>query len=407
MTSTLKGRDIICFTYADWHASWSTPQQLMSRLAPANRVLYVDQPRSFLYGLKRPDPQGAGQWHGPRLQEVRKNFFVYHLPHCYLPVGSLPLPLARAFLAVNSRLIARRVRRAAAALGFKDPILWNFSILHGYAGARVPAALRIYDIADEWARYIDHPESRKLTEEVDAHLTRSADLVFPSTTQIAAERKGLHPDMPIVPHGADYDHFARAQDPETAVPEDLLQRPRPVLGAVGVLDPARFDVELICHLSKSLPHWSIVIVGPAREGVDTARLEACPNVYLTGNRPIAQLPNYLKGFDVALIPYQVNEATANIYPLKLPEYLSAGKPIVAPAMPVLKPFSAVIAIAETYEAFVEAIEHARDENGPEAVAARQAVARENSWDRRVADKSAHVLRHLREEPLAAEEASQQ
>lgn len=404
MTQRLEGQDIICFTYADWHASWSTPQQLMSRLTPANRVLYVDQPRSFLYGLKKPDPQGAGQWTGERIQELRANLYVYHLPHCFFPIGNLPLSIARVFLWINSVLIALLVRRAVKRLSFREPVLWNFSILHGFAGKYIRARVRIYDIADEWSRYIDHPDSRQLTEEVDAWLTKQADLVFPSTAHIAEARKRLNRDMHVVPHGADYDHFAKAQDPATQVPQDLARLPRPVMGSVGVMDPARFDADLIEFLSKRLPKWSIILVGPARKGVDTARLEACPNVYLTGNRSIAELPNYLKGIDVALIPYRVNEATANIYPLKLPEYLAAGKPIVAVAMRVLLPFRDVITIANTYEAFAEAVEKSWLDQGADAIAARQAVARENSWDCRIAEKSDHLMRHLRGKPLTAEGA---
>jgi glycosyltransferase involved in cell wall biosynthesis len=392
--SGLRDQDIICFTYADWHASWSTPQQVMTRLCPSNRILYVDQPRSFLYNLKAPDPQGAGQWHGAAVQEVREDFHVYHLPHCFLPVGGLPLPIARCFIALNSLLIAWLVRRAAHRLGFKNPILWNFSILHGYAGKYLPVRLRIYDIADEWARYIEHPAARNLTEHLDAWLTRTADLVFPSTPQIAAARAHLHDDMPVIAHGADYDHFSRAQHPDTEIPDDLSEVPHPIVGAVGVMDPARFDEDLIVHLSGALPDWSIVLVGPARKGVDLARLEACPNVYLTGNRPIAELPNYLKALDVALIPYRVNEATANIYPLKLPEYLAAGKPVVAPAMPVLAPFGDVVHIVENHDAFVEAVRLAYHEQGAGPVAKRQAVGRDHSWDQRVAEKSDHVMRHL-------------
>jgi len=124
--------------------------------------------------------------------------------------------------------------------------------------------------------------------------------------------------------------------------------------------------------------------------VDAARLEACANVYLTGNKRIAELPNYLKGMDAVLIPYKVNEATRNIYPLKLQEYLAAGKPVVSPPMPAVQQYSDVVLIAQSHEAFVTRLEEALNLTDEAFVTARQAVARENSWDRRVEEKAGLV-----------------
>lgn len=390
----LDGQDILAFTYADWNASWSTPQQILSRLAPENRVLYVDQPRSFLYGLKGPDPQGAGAWQGPRLQEVRPNLFAYHPPHLFLPVGGLPLALAKTTLTLNGRLLAFLVRRQMRRLGMVDPLLWNFSPLHGTAIPHLRKCLTIYDVCDEWANYVGNVSGRKVLAWIEEHLCRSADLVFVGTENMKTLREVLNEHIEVIHHGADYEHFATAALPDTPVPEDIACLPRPVIGSVGVLDPFRFDVDLILSIARSRPDWSLALVGPPRADMDLDRLKSCDNVYLLGNKPIEDLPKYIKGMDVTIIPYKVNEATRYIYPLKLQEYLSTGKAVVSAALPAILPYEAVVYIARDNEDFLAKLGLALEEDNEERRAERQAVARQNSWTGRAQEKSEYVMQHL-------------
>ena len=398
----IEGYNILAFTYADWQASWSTPQQIMARLAPANKVLFVDSPRSFLYFLKPRDPQGAGVWGGPRLREISKNMWVYHPPHMFAPVGRLPFPIARQSLRVNGRILGAMVRKQMRDLGMRRrPILWNFSPLHGKAVQYLQRRLTIYDVCDEWANYVKHVSGKLVLGWMERDLCLGADLVFTGTEAARDKRIALNSETHVVHHAADFDHFSKAAQEATVVPPDMAKLPKPVIGSVGVMDPQRFDVELIEKLSATRPDWSFVLVGPARHDMDLTRLQKCPNVYLTGNKPIEELPNYLKGMDVLLIPYKVNDATSAIYPLKLQEYLATGKPVVSSAMPAVLPYRPKVKIADSHEAFLPAIEEALASPGD--AAARQAVARENSWERRVAEKSAHIERLLamRKESIGA------
>lgn len=389
------GRDVIAFSYSDWQASWSTPQQLMSRIAETSRVLYVDQPRSLFYGLKQRDPQGAGQWSGPPLQEVRPNLWVFHPPTSFLPLGGIPFPLAKHVLLHNGRQLAAQVNAAAEEIGLRNPVLWSFSPLHAGAVGHVPHMLHVYDIADDWVNYVKRRSGRQLVQWAEEYLCKNADLVLPSTENIQKKWLPFNTNSHVVPHAADYPHFAKAAAPETVVPDEIARLARPVIGSVGVIDPDRFDVELIEYLSAARPQWSIVLVGPPRADMDLGRIQKLPNVYLTGNKAIADLPNYLKGMDVCLVPYKLNEATKNIYPLKLQEYLATGKPVVSSAMPSIVPFEGAVRIARTREAWVEQIEAALREDGDAARAARQAIARENSWEHRAAEKWALIESALR------------
>jgi len=390
----LTGRDIVVFTYSDWLASWSTPQQIATRLAPANRVLFVDVPRPLLYGLKKSDPQGAGQWVGEPLQEVRPNFYVYHPPHIFLPFTGMPFVAMKVVLDFNGRALTKLLKKVLGQLGFAHPIVWNFSPLHGMAVERLDRCFTLYDICDEWANYLHSDSGRKLVAWIEERLCRGADLVFVGTDNAKPSRDPFNPEVHVVHHAADYGHFSKAALPETPVPDDMREIPRPVIGSVGVMDPARFDAELILRLAKQRPDWSLVLVGPPRADMDLGPLEGIANIHLMGNRAITELPAYLKAFDVAIIPYMVNEATRDIYPLKLQEYLATGKPVVSAALPALLPYGDVVSIAESHRDFEAKIAQAIQDDTPEARETRQEVARRNSWEQRVEEKSAHVVRLL-------------
>jgi len=389
----LEGHDIIAFSFADWKAPWGTVQQTMTRLAPANRVLYVDVPRSIVRAIRRRHNDDATPpWTGPRLQEVRPNLHVYHLPAVFAPIGRMPTAAAKLALRANGRVVARMVGRAARYLGLRRPIVWNFSPLHGEAVAAVDRSLTIYDICDEWASYARDATVRAVTAWEDRRLTAAADVVFVVTAAMKQRRAELNDEIHVVYNGVDVAHFEKAADPATPVPEDLARLPRPVVGAIGVFEGIRFDADLIAFLAAHRPRWSFALVGPVRPEVDVSALTRYPNVHLLGRRAIAELPGYLRGMDVTIIPYRLNETTRDIFPLKLPEYLAAGKPVVSPPLPACLLFQDVVGIAEGREAFVRRIEEALAEASDEKARARRAVARANSWERRIAEKAAHIER---------------
>ena len=178
----------------------------------------------------------------------------------------------------------------------------------------------------------------------DDDLTRRADLVITTAENLRASRAVLNPHTYHVANAADVAHFGRALDPTLPLPADIAAIPQPRIGVIGVHDE-RLDVEAIEAIALADPAWQVVLVGPVREGdVDEARLRALPNVHLLGDKPLAELPAYLKALDVALIPYKLNELTRNIFPLKLFEYLAGGVPVVSAALPELAPYAGMVAL---------------------------------------------------------------
>ena len=390
----IEGFDIVLFTYADWHAVKSTPQHMARLLARGNRVLFVDMPRSFFRFMKTPDPLSSEARSGKRLQEVLPNLFLYHPPQVFLPVGGFPFAWSSRALLWNGRLLASFVRAQMKRLGMRNVLFWNFSPIHGGAAPHIKSRLNIHDICDEWANYLPQASDRKLVEWMDCHLTQAADVVFVFSRHMASRRDGLCSETHVVYPAGDVAHYAKAAGEEAVVPEDLAVLPKPVIGAICVVDSARFDPSLLVYLGKHHPDWTVAVLGPVREGVDLSAVRPYPNIRIMENRPLETMPAYLKGFDVALVPYALNDATRGIYPMKLQEYLAGGKPVVSPRFPECASLGDVIYFSDSHEDFAANIARALSEDSPERQRARMEVARKNSWEERLEERSAHILRLL-------------
>jgi glycosyltransferase involved in cell wall biosynthesis len=194
----------------------------------------------------------------------------------------------------------------------------------------------------------------------------------------------------------DFAHFSRARDPEGAVPEDLLSLPKPVIGFLGAVSGYKLDTEWLLALARRHREASVVLVGPVGLGdkaTDVGVLSDEPNVHLLGHRPYESLPGYVKGFDVAVIPYKQNEYTANVFPIKFFELLASGKPVVISALPALADYYVQVEVARSAEEFVAACERALADPG-RTEAARLALAAENTLEHRVERMMAHVERAL-------------
>ena len=392
----LQGYDIVAFSYSDWYAVQSSPQHLMRVAAEQNRVLFVDVPRSFLRFFKRLDPLSSRVPVSRALEHVGDNMHVFHPAHRFLPVGRLPLYAAHKTLQLNGRMLAQMLHPILRELKFDNPILWNFSPLHGACLPHLPGRLTVHDICDDWSNYLHSPTARILVEDVDVALTKSADVAFVFSNYMLHRRAGLNDHTYVVLPAGDVKHYSQAALPETQVPAELSQFQRPIIGAICVVDPFRFDPGLLAYIGKTHPEWSVVVLGPVQPGVDLSPLKHVSNVHMMGNRPLEQMPSYLKGFDVAIIPYALNDATRGIYPMKTQEYLAAGKPVVAPPLPECLRLAPHVRFGESHTLFVKAIEEALATDSPEQAAERRALAAQNTWTHRFHERAAHVVRRMTE-----------
>ena len=377
----LKGHDIVCISSVDWDFHWQIHHELMSTLAAqGNRVLYIENT-----GVRPPGVsditrvrQRLGNWwrstKGFRLE--RENLFVYS------PLF-LPLPYSRMARWINRMLLFRPLRRWMAVTGFRRPIAWTFlptptalDLIH-----EMEPALTIYYCADDFSA--SSPAARRISRTED-RLFAEADLVFVTSQKLFERASRQTRQAHRFPAGVNYDQFARvAQEPD-GVPADLTALPRPVAGYVGALH-VWLDQQLVADLARRMPDVTFALVGPTHS--DTSTLTACPNVHLLGPRPHEDVPRYIKGFDVGLVPYRVSEYTASVYPVKLNEYLAMGVPVVASDLAEIRRFNdehgGVLTVGENVDQFERGIRAAIAPPAPGEVDKRRAVARDNSWRSRI------------------------
>ncbi|MDB4883369.1 MAG: glycosyltransferase [Gemmatimonadetes bacterium] len=264
---------------------------------------------------------------------------------------------------------------------FARPIQWFYTPMPAPAmiGAFGERAV-VYDCMDELSKFRFAP-----AELVDRerYLMSSADVVFAGGFKLSQSKAKYHANVHFFGCGVDFAHFATARSADLDVPREIGALTRPVIGYYGVIDE-RIDYELVRTVATALPDAELVMVGPVVK-VDPRELPQGLNIHWLGQRQYAELPAHVKGFDVCLMPFALNEATEYINPTKTLEYMAAGKPIVSTAVSdVVHNFTPVVAVASSHEEFVEAIREAIASPNAELIARGLEQARTNSWESIVA-----------------------
>lgn len=380
----LEGASILCFAN-DWGGDPTSKTHIMRILARRNRVLWVNS-----VGMRRPMVTGRDlrrivakvrrSFGGCR--EVEPNLFVAN------PLA-LPLPGVALVDRLNASMLAAWLRSLCRRHGLERPILWTFPPHVNRLVGRLDERLVVYHCVDEYSAFLGVPRAALMRMEED--LIRRAHIVFTSAEQLCEERRRLNPNTHFVPHGVDVNHFARALDPATEVPDELRRLPRPVVGFFGVL-AEWVDLALIRDLAASRPAWSIVLVGGAT--IDLRPLRGLPNIHILGRKPYSTLPGYCRGFDVGIIPFVSNELTVRANPLKLREYLAAGLPVVSTPLPEVARYDGLVHMAQGCGGFIAGIEAALAERSDAMDRRRVAAMRCEGWDARVETLSAIISQRL-------------
>lgn len=380
--------DILCISSIDWDFIWQGHQELMSRLAAeGHRVLFIENT-----GVRQVRVSDIGRirarlknWRrGTKgFREERPNLFV-HSPLV------LPLPYSRLAGWINRQVMMRSLTRWMRATGFSRPIAWTFlpTPLAREVIARIDPVATIYHCVDEFAS--SSADARRIVTS-EEQLFRDADLVFVTSEKLRERAAKFSEHVHLFPSGVSLEAFGAARDSRVAVPDDLARLPRPVAGYVGGIHQW-VDQDLLVAAATRLPDTSFALIGPSQ--VDVSRLQACPNVHLLGQRPHAEVPAYIQGFDVGLVPYRIADYTANVYPAKMNEYLAMGKPVVATDLPEVHRFNRehdnVVTVGRTADEFAAAVAGAVTPAGDEARRRRIAAAERNGWARRLRDMSALI-----------------
>jgi uncharacterized SAM-binding protein YcdF (DUF218 family)/glycosyltransferase involved in cell wall biosynthesis len=381
--------DVICISSIDWDFIWQGHQEIMSRLAAGgHRVLFIEntgvRPPRFS-DLPRVMSRLRNWRRGTKgFREERPNLFV----HSPLVV---PLPYSSIARWLNKQILMRGINRWMRAVGVTRPVVWTFlpTPLARAVIDDLHPSLTIYYCIDDLAS--SSHEARKIADSERA-LFRSADLVFTTSERLRARAAEVSDRVHLFPFAVNLAVFQKSREQSESMPADLAALPRPVAGYVGGLHQW-VDQDLLAAVAARLPGVTFALVGP--EQTDVSKLTALPNVRLFGQRPHSELPKYVRGFDVGLVPYRITEYTANVYPTKLNEYLAMGIPVVATDLNEIRRFNTehgdVVRVASAVDAYADQVSAAIAETVPAAVTARRIeVAESNSWERRLEKMSALI-----------------
>ncbi len=352
--------DLVCLSHLRWDFVWQRPQHLMSRCAAERRVFFVEE--------------AVFDDEGVRLV-VRQDECGVYVVEPHMPAG-LSVPEMDA---IQKDLLDRLL----AEYEVEQFVLWLYAPMAIEFAQHLEPLATVYDCMDALASFADAPPELRRRE---GEVFRRADVVFTGGQSLYEAKRDDHDNVHLFPSSVDTPHFATARDGRRTEPDDLAAIPHPRLGYVGVIDE-RMDLELIDSVAGARPEWQLVLVGPVTK-ISRDALPQRPNVHYLGAKKYAQLPAYLSGFDVALLPFAHNESTRFISPTKTPEYLAAGLPVVSTAIrDVVRPYGAegLVRIADSAPEYVDAVEQAMAENARERQRKVDAFLTENSWDYTWAD----------------------
>ena len=355
--------DLVCFSHLRWDFVYQRPQHLLSRCARKRRVFFIEEP-IFANCSMRLDVREAD----PGVHVV--------VPH--LPEG------LRSEVAINA-VMKEMTRQFFIDHGINEYVFWYYTPMALSFTDQFNPVASVYDCMDELSAFKGAHSKLPLLEK---QLFRQVDLVFTGGQSLYEVKRNQHPSVHAFPSSIDASHFGKAR---TAVndPEDQSHIPHPRLGFFGVIDE-RFDIELLDEVATKRPDWQFIIIGPVVK-IDPGALPRHSNIHYLGGKKYNELPEYLAGWDIALLLFARNESTRFISPTKTPEYLAAGKPVISTSIrDVVRPYGEMnlVEITDTGDEFIAAAEKILSRsNSSEWLQKVDAFLENISWDKTWAQMS--------------------
>lgn len=356
--------DIVCISHLRWDFVWQRPQHLLANLSKNDRVLFVEEPVTRP-GLIEPYLEVLPGHSAEDVTIVR--LIQPTLKPGWLGHGN---PLTQA---TYSQLL----REYLYEEHFERPVLWLYTPLGLDFTETIPHSLLVYDALESLAV---SPETSPELLEKEEKLLQQANLVLARCTSLYEERRLLNPQTQLLPGGVEVEYFAPAANPSSfSMPRELVGLKRPIIGYYGVIDD-RMDLALLAYIAQARRDWSLVVVGPISR-IRQEDLPVAPNIFYPGMKGYDELPVYLAFFNVALIPFALNQATHYLSPTKALEYIAAHKPVVStPLQDVVALYQPVVRVGNDPAEIVEQIENALAEAPEERRAGEDRLLALYTWE---------------------------
>jgi UDP-galactopyranose mutase len=351
------GTDLVCLSHLRWDFVYQRPQHLLSRCAQKRRVFFIEEPVV----------EFVDSWW---LEVSQRECGVWVVvPHLLDWVSD----------ELKNVMCQSLINGLFEKYAIDNPILWYYTPKALSFTKHLQSSAVVYDCMDELSAFQGAPPALR---ELEQQLFQRADVVFTGGQSLYEAKQHLHPNIHAFPSSIDAVHFAQART-LTEDPLDQQDIPHPRIGFYGVIDE-RMDLDLLNGLAQAKPEWHLVMIGPVVK-IDPDLLPHHPNIHYLGGKSYQELPHYLAGWDVAMLPFARNESTRFISPTKTPEYLAAGKPVVSTSIrDVVRPYGqqGLVQIADTLSDFIAATEQAMQQSQhSDWLSQVDKFLAQNSWDR--------------------------
>jgi UDP-galactopyranose mutase len=353
--------DLICLSHLRWNFVYQRPQHLMSRFARERRVFFFEEPVI---------DEGP-----PRLVLNAHSMISGEAVQLWVVVPHIPGKLSDE---ERVKMLSTLIDQLIKEYDIHAYVLWYYTAEAMQFTHHLKPKVTVYDCMDELSLF---KNANPKLHDLEIELFSRADLVFTGGRSLYEAKRSLHEQVHCFQSSIDAKHFGQARE-RLQEPPDQETIPHPRLGFFGVLDE-RLDIQLLAGVASARPDWQIVLVGPVVK-IDAEHLPKNVNIHYMGMKDYQDLPGYLAGWDVALLPFAINESTRYISPTKTPEYLAGGKPVVStPIRDVVQSYGEkqLVRIAATVDEFVRAVEEALHEKATNAwLTKRDAFLADMSWD---------------------------
>jgi glycosyltransferase involved in cell wall biosynthesis len=392
--------NVICFSNQLWdYPNWTNKRQVMYRLSQkGHKVIFVDPTINFGRVLLTQFKKGFFSILRLLLGYKKEDNLLVYTPIKYLPLEKF---YAKFFCYQINKLAKKYLDPEAKT------VMWVYNVelpeLQIYLD-NVKRDFLLYDCVDYYAGFPRYQtkEQKEAILSIEKNLTQVSDLIFATAPGLVDRLKKYNSKTFYTPNVGDFELFhGSVLRYKNDVPEKLKNISHPIIGYIGATDTYKFDYNLLKEAALKLPNYSFVIIGGSglkdtESSLSELGLENISNIHFIGTVPFVESPKYMANFDVDLIPYVLNDYTiGGCFPVKFFNSMAAGIPSVVTDMPVFTLYKDITYISKTYEEFIINITKALEENSEKKITERVGIAKQNTYELKVASMLSLIKSHLR------------